>query len=276
MPKLTDTYARAVEACDLILFETGKFPTIDSVRDRIGVNSPTTINKAIKHWTEAFAKKHYEKKTQPDVPTVLFNAVEAVWRLAVTQAQQAYALKEIEFQQQIADLNQLLSHTREESERNRQGLEEALALLQEAHANAGEMQEAIDHVDKESNDKTFRISQLEFQLQETNARHESEKKDWDATRESDHAWSLKRIEEEKELAANRWQDKVGQLNNTVAALKESEGALRQSAYLARKDVDVLNSRIKELEADLDRMRLDQAMPFKRKLDKRKILGRGVN
>ena len=62
MPKITDTYTLAYDCCETILRELNRFPTIDLIRERIGVNSPTTIKKAMNNWTAEFAKRYIEQQ----------------------------------------------------------------------------------------------------------------------------------------------------------------------------------------------------------------------
>jgi hypothetical protein len=87
MPKLTDTYARAYDCCDAVFTELGRFPTIDLIRERIGVNSPMTIKKAMNEWTRHFAEQHFDKLNRPDVPAALAHAMEQAWKLAVVEAE---------------------------------------------------------------------------------------------------------------------------------------------------------------------------------------------
>lgn len=91
MPKNTDTYERAYECCDRVLFEDGRFPTIDAIRDRIHVNSPAVIKRAISDWTLHFVERHRQRLQHPNMPAVLVDAAESLWKLAVSQAEQVFA-----------------------------------------------------------------------------------------------------------------------------------------------------------------------------------------
>ena len=90
MPKTTDTYARAYEACATVFTELARFPTIELIRERIGVNSPTLIKRAITDWTLEFAERHREKMTRPDLPNSLLEATENLWKLALLEAQRTF------------------------------------------------------------------------------------------------------------------------------------------------------------------------------------------
>ncbi|MDP2427685.1 MAG: DNA-binding protein, partial [Methylobacter sp.] len=95
MPKMTNTYVLAYACCETILKELSRFPTIDLIRERIGVNSPNTIKKAMNDWTEAFAKQYIEQQHSaldcPGVPSVLTGALTQLWQTTVAEAQLNYA-----------------------------------------------------------------------------------------------------------------------------------------------------------------------------------------
>lgn len=90
MPKITDTYELAYACCETVLKELGRFPTIELIRERIGVNSPNTIKKAMNDWTAAFARHYVEQleapQAFPGVPERLSVALVQLWAEAVAES----------------------------------------------------------------------------------------------------------------------------------------------------------------------------------------------
>ncbi|MDD5273407.1 MAG: DNA-binding protein, partial [Methylovulum sp.] len=143
MPKLTDTYARAYDCCGQILTELGRFPTIDLIRERIGVNSPTTIKKAMNEWTQHFAEQHFDKLHRPDIPVTLIHSVEQVWKLAVLEAEKAYLDKEKAYQQSLAEAQASIVEQQQEQQLLRQVLNDTESRLQQAGQQIQALQQAL-------------------------------------------------------------------------------------------------------------------------------------
>lgn len=93
MAKALSTYQRAYEACDPLFFEEGRFPTIEKVRDRIQVNSPAVIKRAMNDWTLHFVERHRRRIERPDLPESLIAAAESLWHLAQEESEKTFEKK---------------------------------------------------------------------------------------------------------------------------------------------------------------------------------------
>lgn len=243
MPKLTDTYALAYECCDRVLQETERFPTIDAIRERIGVNSPTTIKRAINEWTVAFARKHFDKLHRPDVPVALQDATENLWHLALKEAAVLY-LEQTEAQRQEREALQLraeaaesannsLTITLEDAERQTKTLLEENERLVAALAEQQTVQESLQ--------QHILILQTTQQQLEQQIIHEREQVQLQQTQ--NETWYQRRIVEERELSAEKW---AGQVRH----LETLNKLLEHNTLQATQHNQQLHERLKQAQANI--------------------------
>lgn len=260
MPPQTDTYARAFACCADILAELGRFPTIDLVRGRIGVNSPATIKRAINDWTLQFAEQYIENQQATDVPAVLVDGLRQVWRTAVAEADKAFLQKE---QAHLDRVKQLEAAWAEE-----QQLTQALGdQLDEARRELERQGELARHLDSQLAEAVqqnlaavdaLEASQVENErlagrLADEQIRHTRQQ-------EQDQAWFARRLVEEKDFLEAKHRDEADRLKRQLAALKESEATLQQLCAGLRRDLlraeaELAKTRTQASKADAHKFRL---------------------
>ncbi|TAL51006.1 MAG: DNA-binding protein [Methylovulum sp.] len=230
MPKLTDTYARAYDCCDQVFMELGRFPTIDLIRDRIGVNSPTTIKKAMNEWTRHFAEKHFDKLNRPDVPAALAHAMEQAWKLAVVEAEQAYLKKEQGYQNTIAENQAVVAELQQAMAFVNQTLGQARAQLEQREQQINVLQQQFDEQTRLAGQLREQLSVSEKDLEEQHrllqAQEQRRQQQQDQDQDQDQAWFARRISEEKQYMEEKWHDKVQQQQQQIALLSASEATLQ--------------------------------------------------
>ncbi len=223
MPKMTDTYALAYACCDSVLKELGRFPTIDLIRERIGVNSPNTIKKAMNDWTAAFAKQYIDQQHAalncPGVPAVLADALTQLWQTTVAEAQHSYSEQAAVLQTEL----DRLQHT--------VGQQQAvLTAADQALSQAGLKQDALSaHIASLTAEQVNLQAELRTAQQREHdlntALEQQKQRETDLLEQQQHrleqeqAWMQRRILEERELAAAKAQDKQLQLEERLAFLK---------------------------------------------------------
>ncbi|MDP2426556.1 MAG: DNA-binding protein [Methylobacter sp.] len=223
MPKMTDTYVLAYACCETILKELSRFPTIDLIRERIGVNSPNTIKKAMNDWTEAFAKQYIEQQHSaldcPGVPSVLTGALTQLWQTTVAEAQLNYAEQAAALQTELDQLQ----HTVDQQQ-------DVLTAADQALTQAGLKQDALSaHIASLTAEQVNLQAELRTAQQRehdlSKALEQQQQRETDLLEQQQHrleqeqAWMQRRILEERELAAAKAQDKQLQLEERLTFLK---------------------------------------------------------
>jgi len=259
MPKLTDTFKLAFECCDEVLRETGKFPTIDAVRSRIGVNSPNTIKNAINQWTEHFAKRHLEKLDRPSVPIALLDAVEKVWTLAVKAAEQSYQTKELALQQTVTNKEEELAQAHEIA-----GLWETAMKQMEARFNALEQERAAllaesQALREEKDALTHAVAESQRALEQANQLHAIEVRQLNKQQAQTEAWANRRIVEERELQIALAKEKLDHVKDQLQAAKEAKSQAENEAVHLRKTQSNLQKQVDTITKvmEVQRSQLDE-------------------
>jgi hypothetical protein len=227
MPKLTDTYARAYDCCDLILSELGRFPTIDLIRERIGVNSPTTIKRAMNEWTQHFAEKHFDKINRPDIPVTLLHSVEQVWKLAVIEAEKAYLQKEQAYQQQVAKHQTEIATLKQEHELLQTSLGQERLKVAESHQQLELLQQQLAGKMEDNQQLLSSLKESEANLAGQEALMQEQAQRWRQQQEQDQEWFARRLMEEKQFIEEKFLEKIQRQSQQIIALTESETSLRQ-------------------------------------------------
>ena len=223
MPKMTDTYVLAYACCETILKELSRFPTIDLIRERIGVNSPNTIKKAMNDWTEAFAKQYIEQQHSalncPGVPSVLTGALTQLWHTTVAEAQLNYAGQAAALQTELDQLQHTVDQqqdvlTAADQALTQAGLKQDALFAQIASLTAEQtgLQAELCNAQQREQDLNKALAQQQQRETELAAQHQHRL-------EQEQAWMQRRILEERELAAAKAQDKQQQLEERLAFLK---------------------------------------------------------
>ena len=269
MPKVTDTYERAYEACG-VLAARGLNPTVKTVAEFIGTNSPAIISPAIKDWKQSLAAESLRRLEIPEVPERLVESTIALWRLAVEEAQLALAKEKAALAEEKIQLNDLVG----KSEAAHQAVQQAYSTYK-----ARAEQDLLDLrtlLQQHESEKTLLASEHKATLQdlalarEANAAligslEESQRtqqrklEEWEEKFDRDHTWHLTRIAEERERAKQDELEKIGRLEEALGLSRQHvatlNGYLDASATATGelrgelKAVKIENERLlKELEA----------------------------
>ncbi|SJM95055.1 hypothetical protein CRENPOLYSF2_4550001 [Crenothrix polyspora] len=254
MPKITDTYANAYACCDQVLMETGKFPTIDAIKTRIGVNSPNTINNAIKAWTQAFAERQLDKQSRPNIPACLLESVEKTWKLATIEAKKIYEDKENTFKITLAELQntvarqqEALTHYGVQVEKLNTQHEQLLAKIQSAN----ELNAQLTQGNKQRQEQ---IAALESQLTSKDAHLLEQEAKWQERQEQDQQWFARRLDEEKTFMEQNWREKNHRQHEAIQSLTLSEESLRQTCVSLSRDHKKVTEELKALQKTVDKKR----------------------
>jgi hypothetical protein len=237
MKKNTDTYSLAYECCDQVFLEEGRFPTIDAIRARIQINSPAVIKRAMNDWTLHFVEKHRRKLEHPNMPAALVDAAESLWQLALQQAGQAYGERQAALDRKEADWQDRLQALekqradqeqawRQESERMAQELAAQADVVLELSGQLGTTAARLDDTEQWLAEARQDLSRVEGALAEARAANEAQAREWAAKFEKDHAWHLRRIEEEKELLKEQQARTLADQKRALEQARIDQEALR--------------------------------------------------
>ncbi len=204
---MKDTYTLAYEACGTYFTGTGKMPTVEAIKAQIGIKSPTTISTAIKDWKAALAKSMDTSSSAiSGIPPALNSAFVAIWQQAQAASTDGYkerlgqlAARETQLDAQAKELEAdkvRTDHLVELTERRCQ--EEILFLKKELVRLAGEAGKLKD--EGVHNLQLAIEAEKQCAVYAEQIRQETEKvKRLEVLYEREHDWSLKRIEEEKDI-----------------------------------------------------------------------------
>ncbi|OAI16230.1 hypothetical protein A1507_11765 [Methylomonas koyamae] len=230
MSNRTDTYTLAYECCAIVLSEDGRFPTIEAIRDRIGVNSPTVISRAIKDWTLHFANKHKETFERPDMPAVMLDTAASLWQLALKEASKQFDEQRQQFeenarndqalisqlQQQLVDQQAQWDTERSQQSQHNEELRHANAELATALAEA---RQSLSHTNAEWASTREALSRAEGSLSAANAALQAQESAWSNRFNQQHDWHLARIEEEKNAARQEHARTIAALGRDLDELR---------------------------------------------------------
>ena len=254
MPKITDTYANAYACCEQVLLETGRFPTIDAIRARIGVNSPNTINNAIKAWTQDFAEKQLDKRSRPDLPPVLLDSIEKIWKLAAVEAAKNHAEKESAFKVSLMELQNNLNQQLALVGKLKQELETASLQNQQFSVKMEELSALNGELAQENASQQHVIVGLESQVQQKDAQLQEQEAKWLERQEQDQLWFARRLHEEKTFIEQTWHDKSQRQQETIQSLLLSEESLRQTCVSLNREHKKATEELAALQKTLDKKR----------------------
>jgi len=267
MEKRSDTYSLAYECCNAVFLEEGRFPTIDAIRDRIHINSPAVIKRAMNDWTLHFVERHRQKLENPNMPAVVVDASESLWKLAMSEAKKAFeardrelSIRESEWKSQIQFLEEQLSEKQRQMEAENKKLNQALAekisLSQDLAENLKITTQQLKDTESSLSVNRENLSRVEGALEEARKVHEAQTKEWLEKSEKDHLWHLKRIEEEKEAAKNEQARVISNLNRSLETAKLDQESLRARLTQIMNQVGDQLERQGKLEGQVDKLRDD--------------------
>lgn len=252
MPKITDTYQLAYACCETVLKELNRFPTIDLIRERIGVNSPNTIKKAMNDWTEAFVKQYIEQQQAtmafPEVPAVLNDAVYQLWKRSVKEAEQLANIKTEALLAQLNELQQTIEHYKADSLFIQQALQNESDKVAATEKQLTTLNQEHQLTHEELLESLQREQTLANTLEEQNKREQALMEQHTKRLQQDQDWMQRRILEERELAAEKWQAKHQQQEERLAFLKSQAEQAQQSQALLQTQNQQLLAEITQLKA----------------------------
>lgn len=273
MEKRTDTYSLAYECCDAVFFEEGRFPTIDAIRDRIHVNSPAVIKRAMNDWTLHFVEKHRRKLENPNMPAVIVDAAESLWKLALNQAESEYevrnreiALRESEWKSQILSMENDLKEKETNWHDGRERMNNEILVKSESikefagklDVTANQLREAETLLSTAQQS----LSRVEGALAESRSAQEIQAKEWSAKLEREHDWHLKRIEEEKDAVRDHYSKTITKLNQSLEIGKMDQESLRARLTRIMNQVGDSLERQTKLELEIEKLRDELAIKDK--------------
>jgi chromosome segregation ATPase len=262
MTKNTDTYALAYECCDTVFLEDGRFPTIDAIRDRIHVNSPAVIKRAMNDWTLHFVEKHRRRLEHPTMPAVIVDAAESLWKLALLQAEQSYSERkavltnqEYEWKRQIAELEKTLADRQSAWEIDRTQLTNVLQakteFISEVKSQLEMTTARLDESERALSDTRQSLSRVEGTLTEARSAHAMQAKEWMVKFDQDHDWHLKRIEEEKEALRTQHAKTIADQNRSLEMARMDQESLRARLTQIMNQVGDSLERQSKLETEME-------------------------
>ncbi len=265
MTKSTNTYELAYECCDTVFFEDGRFPTIDSIRERIQVNSPAVIKRAMNDWTLHFVERHREKLQNPNMPSLLVDASESIWKLALKEANQTFSersseldLREAEWKSEIAELKKSLKECESAWNAEKLKLEAELesrsVLLTETIDKLEQKSASLDETERALSETKQALSRMDGALAEARSAHDMQAKEWAAKFDQDHDWHLKRIEEEKDSLRTQHAKAMSEQNRSLEMARMDQESLRARLTQIMNKVGDSLERQSKLEIETEQLR----------------------
>ena len=263
MPKVTDTYERAYQACG-VLAARGINPTVKTVAEFIGTNSPAIISPAIKDWKQSLAAESLRRLEIPEVPERLVESTIGLWRLAVEEAELSLAKEKAAFAEEKGQLNALVGKSeaahqavrqeyasyRERAERDAEALR---ALLQQREA-ANQQLVAEQHQTQQALALAREANAtLTGSLEETQRTQQRQQTEWEEKFERDHAWHLNRIGEERDRAKQEAVDKITRLEEALALSRQHVATLNGYLDASATAAGELRGELKAVKAEKERL-----------------------
>jgi chromosome segregation ATPase len=252
------TYAYAYEACERFFTETGKMPTIETIKPIIGINSPSIISSAIKDWKVSLSQTiRKDNSVNPGIPACLMDTVTEFWQQAVAQANDVFndkynelqitrtelEIKEATLIEEMARIQQLVKFTEQKYQEEIIYLKKEIERLVNNSLTLNEQTEnyrtcAIE-TEKKNAVLTEEIRQEKIKFHHLERQYDKE-----------HDWAIKRIEEEKDRHRQQTHNEMLRLQSEVSRSKQALELLQAKYEIVTKDYDVSRDKIVELEKAL--------------------------
>lgn len=245
MPKRTQTYDLAYRACSELFGETGKPPTIASVKEKISVNSPVTIKKAIDDWLIHLAADFISRREKPGIPDILFESISSLWKSAVTEAEKTLDKKSNALSEREKEIGEHLKKTDDQLKTALQEKDQLAVRFKDQEQYAQHLKEELKVLHSEQvavleDAKVARQAYEESTKQSINlqAKYDEAQQHWQERLENEHDWMLKRIQDEKERFDQVQKQEMNQLLSKAESLRldkiTGETRLSQAQSLADK------------------------------------------
>ena len=223
LPKRTDTYELAYRACTELFGETGKMPTIASVKDRISVNSPVTIKKAIDDWLIHLAAEFINRRKNPGIPDVLFEGISSIWNSALFEAEKSFNQKVKQLAEKETSYKQDLQLAVSQVENANQEKSQVLERFKDQDHYVQHLKEDLKNLRFEHNSLIEENKQVQQSLEvnktkctNLQAKYDESQQHWEGRFDKEQNWMLNRIQEEKDRVE---QSKSQELNRLLSEVK---------------------------------------------------------
>jgi hypothetical protein len=244
-----NTYTLAYEACEKLFSESGQIPTIEVIKQLIGISSLNTISIAIKDWKKNLSKTRQVNINDPDgTPSFLHEIISDIWQQALLQA-----TDNLQAQWEECRIRQQLLADKESDL-----IEERIRALHSTMLTEQKLQEEITNLKNELAQITLKSAQdheridnlisLTSELKSNNSAHLMQLNEarenfvrLEKQYNKEHDWALKRIDEEKSLCQQNAQHEIQRL------LSECHG-YKKSAALLQAKVDAMAAQTKDYQA----------------------------
>jgi chromosome segregation ATPase len=263
---MTDTYTLAFEACGRQFVETGKMPTVESIKEAIGIKSPTTISTAIKDWKATLAKSVEENQAAiAGIPPTLKDAFVAVWQQAQAESAHAYrerladltareaalAAKEQGLAAEHDRIGQWVALTEQRYQEEATLLKKDIARLTEETA---AWKEAGDHHRHRATEAEKDNAVLAEEIRQEKEKFSRLETQYDR----EHDWALKRIEEEKETHRQQTKHEMNRLQSETARNKQAAEMTHAKLEHLGQQVNEYRDMTSQLEGNLAKEKLKLA------------------
>lgn len=244
-----NTYTLAYEACEKLFSESGQIPTIENIKQLIGISSLNTISIAIKDWKKNLSKTRQFNTNEPaGAPSFLQEAISDIWQQALEQATENLQAQweECRIQQQLlADKESDLIEERIRTQHltlltEQQHQEEITNLrneLVQMTVNSAQDRVRIDNLNSLISELKSNNSALLMQLNQVRDNYVRLENQYN----KEHDWALKRIDEEKSLCHENAQHEIRRLQSKCHSYKKS-------AALLQAKVDAMTLQTKDYQA----------------------------
>lgn len=250
-----NTYTLAYEACEKLLAESGRIPTIEIIKQIIGINSPNTISAAIKDWKKSLPKTTgIDIKNDAAIPPSVLEAASAIWQQALLQANNNLheQLEKIQLEQtvltnkesELFDERIRIHHLSQLNEQNYLNEISILkAKINSLSIDLTKNKERVEYFrsiisDYEKNNASL-LTQLSQEREKFNRLENQYNKE--------HDWALKRIEEEKHICNLKTHNEIERLKSESYRNKKNKELIQAKLDTMSKQVKSYKDKILEFE-----------------------------
>lgn len=263
---MKDTYTLTFEACGRYFADTGKIPTVEAMKAVIGRKSPSVISAAIKAWKTELAQTINDRQAGlTGIPPELNDAFIAIWQMAMEAATNVYREQTEALEGRESDLATLQHEFDTERERIEQLAEtttqhyrEEIDYLKKSIDRLTHDNSALKAETCELREKTVQADRQSVIYCEQLRQEQDKYQRLDRQFNQQNAWSLQRIQEEKELFRQQTQQEMKRLTNEATRNKQDLALLQAKIDLLVQQVLTGQDRIIELEQALAAVQINHA------------------
>ena len=261
MPIVSDSYNRAYDACDVVLIEEGRFPTVEAIRARIGTNSPAIIKRAINDWLLNFAKQHKERIHRPELPAALLDAVDNIWKTATDQSQklfdtasEEFRLRETELESHIAFITNTMNQQKvdwlEKEKRYDEQISQQQLLLESHQKELANNEATLLRVRDQLAETQQKLGCADATIFELRKYQENQMIEWKERAEQAHEWHLKRIGEEKDSLRMTYETQLEKLSKKLQSesIENESQKIRMAQLMSKVEnfIEILEKKDSEI------------------------------